>query len=416
MKVSLIISVLLIFSFSIFAAEGIDYDLYMKCNEPQTECGEAARQDFINCRVSLAEQIGGCAFEEVEVYRGPATKEETNVLPQICNQQIEEFRERDEKECIESWTEKGDKCVADFNECMGNKIDDPPTIEPPKPDIKPPEPTERNESSKPPNKDCPTATELDKDWKKFSDMDETIPFQTRSIETQKYYNSLSQVADARMEMVILGRDMEIDRVLRVDLREYRRALIQNLKANLLKAFVRMAYITTDVAIGTPGLGGGARSTAKTFSKLFRDDVSKIEKIGATLKTLKDMTPSQSRFAINTENITGKIKGTTLTAALETLDSMGNGKEIGKAVAQDITKQILPSAELTDQEIEILRQQHLKSKLLDDVIQESYRINSERRDRLKQLDEKVNQLYKQADEWEEKEKQRTISKIKKECET
>ena len=76
------------------------------------------------------------------------------------------------------------------------------------------------------------------------------------------------------------------------------------------------------------------------------------------------------------------------------------------MAQEVLKQaIVPSADLTDEEIGILREQHLTKRLLDDILQESYRLNSDRRNVVEELETAIDSLKDDLREWEEKEKQR-----------
>lgn len=255
---------------------------------------------------------------------------------------------------------------------------------------------------------------FDKDWEKYSNIDERVPLQSRSREAQQYGAARSKIVEKRLVVFLLRRDMEIDRQARLIMREYREALVKNVKTNLLKAFWRLAYITFDTVYGTPGLGEGAVGTGKSFVKIFSDEAVPIQKISSAIKVLRDFTPGDSRLAIDTQKWRGKVQAVGTTAALDTLDTLGDPTEVGKSVAQDIIKQTLPSADITPEEVEILRTQHLDKRALDDALQESYRINFERRDRAEELESEVKALEVESDGWKEKEKSRVASLLQKSC--
>jgi len=254
------------------------------------------------------------------------------------------------------------------------------------------------------NDDCTiNQSVFDKEWEKYSDLDERIPLRSRSHEAQQYYNVLSQLVKLKTEVLLLERDMEIDRLMRLELRDYKKALVQNIKVNLLKSFWRLTYITYDTLKSAKGLG-------ESYSK-FVNSSKIVEKLGAGLKLASGLKPNQ---AGNTQSIKSSISKVATSGALEALESMGDPKSIGQSVFEETTKQVLPSADLTPEEIELLRKQHLETRLLDDILMESYKLNLTRRNKLEEMKTRSEKLEDELAGWIAAEKQRVADQLVAAC--
>lgn len=255
-------------------------------------------------------------------------------------------------------------------------------------------------------KEC-LPSDFDAQWKKYSDIDDRIPPNERSFEAKQHYDALAKIVSNAQELFLLERDMEIDRHARRELKQYKQALVQNIKTNLLKSFWRLAWITYD------NIQSG-RSAGGTFEKMY-DVPSHMESIAAYLKTVRSVTPGDSVIAINTDTIAGKAKNVGLSAAFDAMESVGDPVAIATTLVSESVKQTFGSADITPEEIEILKNQHLKNNLLDDIIQESYRKNRERRLKADALRSENETLKMQLIELENKEKDRTREEIVNACE-
>jgi hypothetical protein len=239
------------------------------------------------------------------------------------------------------------------------------------------------------NKDCSINWDIfNRDWHKYSDIDEKLSFaelslSERSPETQKYYTTRETLVDLKLQIYFLKRDMEIDAQMRRELRAFKESLVKNIKVNLLKSFWRLAYITYDTIKTGKGLGS-------SYSKLFTT-AEVIPKIGASLKALRGLTPKKSKLAINTEDTIGKIKAISVTGALQAVETLADPTDTAMTVCNEMTKQILPKADLTDEEIKILQDQHLNNRIITQILEESYRVNTERLKQVEELEENVKQL-------------------------
>lgn len=244
---------------------------------------------------------------------------------------------------------------------------------------------------------------FEQDWKKYSDIDERIPLQSRSYEAQQYGAVLAQIADNRLEIYVLKQEMEIDRLQRIQLREYKQALIGNIRDNLIKAMIRLSYVTyTTIKAG--------KGMSENYRKLFSGSVSHIEKIGSGLKVITGLQPqpnSPATIGSAAENM-GKA------GVLEYLDTLGDPKKTGKAVFDEAVKQSQGlaglSPDITPEEIAILKEQHLKNREVDKVLEESYKLNRERRIRIQELEKLTADLEKELSRWENEEKQRVWDEL------
>jgi len=269
------------------------------------------------------------------------------------------------------------------------------------------------------NKDCTINEKVfDNEWKAYSTLpihNDKLPLQSRSYVAQQYVSKANILIELELESYLLKRDMEIDRLMRLELREYRNALVNNLQLNLLKSFWRLSWITYDTIKGAPGLSSGAIGLGQSYVKVF-EEVSMIEKLGAGLKVVQGLTPKTSMYAINTNEVSGKVEAVGIAGIYEGIASVGNPVAAGTALFQETVKQILPSADLTPQEIEILRTQHLKKGVLDDVLQKSYKNNFLRRDRIAEIEVEQKKLEEELKELEKKEKENIAINLKGDCKT
>ncbi len=95
--------------------------------------------------------------------------------------------------------------------------------------------------------------------------------------------------------------------------------------------------------------------------------------------------------------------------IENIDKVyRNPLEIAKIAADKLkgkADEFMPKANITDEEIEILRSQHLTKEGIDFVLAESYQEDFERQDRVEEISARIEQLEKEQQEWELAEKDR-----------
>ena len=283
------------------------------------------------------------------------------------------------------------------------------------------------------DKDCTIEDEVfDRDWKKYSDLENTPltfeehPLTARSPETQKYYATQSEIVDAELQIFFLKRDMEIDRLMRLELKEYKKALVEGHRKNLLKSFCRLSFLTVHTAYEAREVGkslfGKPASPGGAYGNLFTTP-SLVSAVGSALKitnTYKAMAPPESSaLANNSQGITKVLDDATLNIALETFESLGDPKKIALEVVTQILKSApIPTSanewKLTEDDFNILRTEHLKNKEIDNAIAESYKLNLERNDKVKELEVRISELKIELAEREAKEKSRVKDSLVNNC--
>ena len=281
--------------------------------------------------------------------------------------------------------------------------------------------------------DCNIKDEVfDRDWKKYSDLENTPltfkehPLTARSWETQQYYATQSEIVDAELQIFFLKRDMEIDRLMRLELKEYKKALVDGHRKNLLKSFCRLSFLTVHTAYEAREVGkslfGKPASPGGTYGNLFTAP-SLVSATGSALKiinTYKAMAPTESSaLTDNTQGITNLVDDATLNIALETVESLGDPKKIAVEVITQIMKAApIPTSanewKLTEGDFNILRTEHLKNKELDKTIAKSYKVNLERNNKVKELEIRIEELKVELAEREAKEKSRVKDSLVDNC--
>jgi hypothetical protein len=227
---------------------------------------------------------------------------------------------------------------------------------------------------------------FDRDWKTYSHIDERIPLNEREWPAKQYGVTQSKIVDAEVQIFLLKRDMEIDRLMRLKLREYKKALVHEQRVNLLKSFWRLSYYTAattyKACLAGKSIGGCYVNLMTTTSS--------VSAAGSTLKILTDgyyqLSTNSLAFADNTQSTTEATAwgtfGASLSGFYEVLESLGDPKKVGVAVFSQVSREAeatLPSATLSDEEVGILRTQHLKNKAVDKTLTKSYEVNLERKD-------------------------------------
>ena len=248
--------------------------------------------------------------------------------------------------------------------------------------------------------------EFDAGWRKYSDIDEVIPFEERSYEAKQTLTTYETMIDKMVEAFSLERDIEIEKEMQTELREYKAALVQNIKTNLLKAFWRLSWVTYTTVQSGKGLG-------ESYSQLLTTGAS-AETVGAGLKVIQGIIPNDSALAIDTSSVSGKVKSVGVSVALEAVDSLGDPVKVATELFKSASTAPLPSADITPEEIEILRNQHLTNGAIDEVLAESQAANEGRQAKLAQWETEIADLQIQVDRWEAKEKERVRLNLETSC--
>lgn len=241
------------------------------------------------------------------------------------------------------------------------------------------------------------------EWRKYSDLDEAIPGESRSWEAQQYYDNLYKINQLQAEIFLIQRDMELDRLNRLALKEYKSILTTNLQANLLRSFWRLAWITYGVIKG--GVSAG-RAYSKILNLNLSSQSGAISAMGQGLVMIEAM---DSAIDDNTQSIRSRIDRSLLVGEAKFIASLGDPKKTAMGLFVKTMDQagqaILPTANLTEADFNLLREQHLLNRELDKALALSYLENRERRKRVESLLAEIEALRAEMARWEEAEKLR-----------
>lgn len=120
-------------------------------------------------------------------------------------------------------------------------------------------------------------------------------------------NELVQTVAEKAE---LQYETELLRQQLADVKEYKAALVDNLRDNLVKATLRLAYVTYSQVDGAKGSG-------KAFGEMLTSAAS-VKGLGTAMKTVQSVIPGDSRLAIDTNTVGGKVKAPAGTPPLRLL--------------------------------------------------------------------------------------------------
>ncbi len=257
------------------------------------------------------------------------------------------------------------------------------------------------------SKQCRALSEFDTDWKKYSDFDSAIAISDASFEVQEYNRILDEVAKKIAEAEAIEYDMEVDRHIRLDLREYKKALVDNIRDNITKAIFRLAWVTYNTVKGAEGAAGSYRTLVNPDSA--------VEALGAGLKTIQGAIPSDAKqLQFDTSTTEGKVRSGAWNVTLEALESVVDPKAIAVQALKDVQATVVPAPDLTEEEVGVLREQHLNNLAVDKALAESYAENAVRRQKLLELKKDISILYNEMESWRGKEYERVKSEIEASC--
>ena len=265
---------------------------------------------------------------------------------------------------------------------------------------------------------CVIARQFDADWRIYSDFDTRLPLQSRSWAVQEHEAAQAEIRKINEEIALLSAHMELDRLARLEARALEQALTQNIKANLLRAFWRLAWITYNT-IGGPTGKTGMVSTGRSYAELFTEEIS-VASVGSILDIAKKLVPKQYSKLPGAE---GRVINVGVDAVLETMKNTGKSpvemaagavKTLMETGGDEVLDANSTSPDISPEEIAILRSQYLDKNGLKDAIAASYELNIQRMDRIAELEVQARTAAEKATEWERTEKQRVYASLNKYC--
>lgn len=256
-------------------------------------------------------------------------------------------------------------------------------------------------------KECKEALKnIETDWEKYSDFDDRLGSDV-SYEVQQFNATLDEIADLVARAHEIEYDMAIAAEIRLEMRAYKAALVQNIRNNITKAIFRLAWVTYNTV-------QGARGTAGSVQKILSPD-NVVEGVGATMKVIQaHIPPHEKDLQIDTTNTTGKIKSIAWNATLETIESVANPAEVAKQGMKDLKTAIAGGPDISEAEVAVLREQHLSNKAVEEALAESYAESANMRIELAETEQQITEKYNQLQEWKVKEYQRVKANLEDQC--
>jgi len=249
---------------------------------------------------------------------------------------------------------------------------------------------------------------FDRDWRKYSDLDDAVPFESKSWQAQRYYETIDRMEEIKTEIYLTQRDMELDRFVREELRNFDRTLKQELKTNLLRAFWRLAYITQ-------GVVQGGVSAAKSYRQIMALDLRYVKDaymaVGRGVVMLEQL---NSAIDDHTQSVQQRTARSLAVGSAEFLATFFDPKKAALSLYEKSMDQIqqaaLPTANITEEDCAILKEQYVKTRALDAILELSYLENRERRLHVQKLEAELRDLASELSRWEAEEKERVFDML------
>jgi len=262
---------------------------------------------------------------------------------------------------------------------------------------------------------CVDKTRFDKEWQRYSDIDERIPLQSRSAAAQDYQAALDEVREAHLEMARLQALMELDRQHRLAARDYRKALQQGHKANLIKTFIRMAWITYNTIGGPTGKREFVDAGAD-LAELLMNAGPNLPTLSRAVGVIKELVPKQYS---SVPGESGKVVNVGVDAVLEGTKGVFDAPEkmaanVVAKIMETTGKEFLPSAELSDEEVDILRREHIELRHLDKALDQSYTLNKGRAAQIEALKAQMTEAQDKVKDAVKRERYRLLASLGQDC--
>jgi hypothetical protein len=268
-------------------------------------------------------------------------------------------------------------------------------------------------------KGCVVDAAFESQWRKLSDFETPGgPLESRSLPVQQYEAAQKEIRNIEMEIAGILAHMELDREARLAARDLEKSLTQGLKANLLRAFWRLAWITFNT-IGGPTGKTEMIKAGRSYAELFSEKIS-VASTAKMLGVVKKLVPKQYSKLPGNE---GRVVNVGVDALLEGLKNSEKSRlELVASVVTKVldtgVKEVLDAKamkpDITPEEIAILRTQYLDQQRLQQAIAESYRLNAERQTRIEALEAQAREAAAKAAESEQLEKHRVYALANQNC--
>jgi hypothetical protein len=243
-------------------------------------------------------------------------------------------------------------------------------------------------------------------WEKYSDFDDRYSDGV-SYEVQMFNETLDDIG----LLIAMAHEIEYELVIKEEIRQemlaYKEALVRNIRQNVTKALFRLTWVTYNTTKGALGSKG-------SVEKLL-EPTKNVEQIGATLKIMQsNIPPSAKSISFSGSTTASKVGSMAWNATLEAMESSLNPAEIAKQGMKDVKGAVVGGPDITEEEVAILRDQHLSNKAVDEAIAESYAETGALHEELAEMKKLITEKYAELNEWRAKEYQRVEQDLQEQC--
>jgi hypothetical protein len=252
---------------------------------------------------------------------------------------------------------------------------------------------------------------FEKDWEKYSDIDDRIPLEQRSYEAMEYGKAEQEIQKLYSLMYQTVANQELNRLNYVDLADYKKAVATTHQKNLIKATIRLAAFTGYTVKDSIGKG-------KTFAEnILKSGATLVTQIGDVLTVTSDFVTDSYKESFGVLQKAYKY-ATSDDVVEEILDDMKKdvedqvGIRINDTIDEAIGRKRIPDytvddLKITDDDVQILKSHYDKSRELDNAILQNRKENTKYKNKTNDIVWGILSEMNKLDEFRKAEKDRVF---------
>lgn len=256
---------------------------------------------------------------------------------------------------------------------------------------------------------------FDKEWMKYSDIDEIIPFnQKESYASKEYAMAEQEIERLYSQLYKISANQELNRLNYIDLANYKKAIVSTHRKNLIKTTIRLAAFTSYTVNDSIGKG-------KTFANdILKSGATFVTQIGDVLSVTSDFVTENYKESFTliekaykygssdsiTKAVIDDIKGEIKTEVSSKIDALID-EAVDRKRVPDYT---VDDLKISKDDISILKSHYEMNRKLDNAILENRKVNSKYQDKIDEIGENLTIQLKKLEESKLAEKERIYYKL------
>jgi hypothetical protein len=252
---------------------------------------------------------------------------------------------------------------------------------------------------------------FEKDWEKYSDIDNRIPLNERSYEAMEYGKAEQEIPRLYRLMYQTAANQELNRLNYIDLADYKKAVATTHKKNLIKTTIRLAAFTGYTVKDSVGKG-------KTFAtNILKSGATVVTQIGDVLTVTSDFVTDSYKESFGTLQKVYQY-GTSDDIVKEIFDDMKKDVKdqvsikIDETIDEAIGRKRIPDytvddLKISDDDVQLLKSHYDKSRELDNAILQNRKTNTKYDKKINDIVWKILLEMNKLDEFRKAEKDRVF---------